>query len=162
MDKVRRVVMSKISDMFVLKVEDEYDYLFISEKKAEIILHINEQFSLLSPAKTQQFLMVEQLNLKPFVMKKKLLRKSSTIQTVLYDEQYKEYTRNKLIQKLDLIAQMSASIMTTSSAKKTIRLVDFQIVKIIGRGGFGKVFLVKNRQNQKYYAMKSLKKDEVI
>lgn len=55
---------------------------------------------------------------------------------------------------------MSASIM--DSSEKSVRLVDFQIVKIIGRGGFGKVFLVKNRLNGKYYAMKSIKKEEVI
>jgi len=35
---------------------------------------------------------------------------------------------------------------------------DFKIVKVIGRGTFGKVFLVKKRSNDKPYAMKVLKK----
>jgi hypothetical protein len=41
-EKVKRIVISKISDMFVFKVEGEYDYLFISEHKCEILLRMNE------------------------------------------------------------------------------------------------------------------------
>lgn len=42
LDKMHRVVLSKISDMFVLKVQEEHDYLFISHQKTEIVLRINE------------------------------------------------------------------------------------------------------------------------
>lgn len=33
--------------------------------------------------------------------------------------------------------------------------------KVIGRGTFGKVFLVKKLDTQKYFAMKALKKDDI-
>ncbi len=36
---------------------------------------------------------------------------------------------------------------------------DFFIMKVIGRGGFGKVYMVKKRSNRKVYAMKVLSKD---
>ena len=36
---------------------------------------------------------------------------------------------------------------------------DFFIMKVIGRGGFGKVYMVKKRTNGKVYAMKVLSKD---
>jgi serine/threonine protein kinase len=36
---------------------------------------------------------------------------------------------------------------------------DFDIIKVIGRGGFGKVYMVKKRTNKKVYAMKVLSKD---
>ena len=36
---------------------------------------------------------------------------------------------------------------------------DFKIIKVIGRGTFGKVFLVKLKTNGKIYAMKVLKKE---
>jgi len=39
---------------------------------------------------------------------------------------------------------------------------DFEIVRLIGRGTFGKVYLVKNPKNNKHYAMKSIRKDVVI
>jgi serine/threonine protein kinase len=36
---------------------------------------------------------------------------------------------------------------------------DFKILKVIGRGSFGKVFLVKKKDTFKVYAMKVLKKE---
>ena len=38
---------------------------------------------------------------------------------------------------------------------------DFFIMKVIGRGGFGKVYMVKKRSNRKVYAMKVLSKDQI-
>ncbi len=36
---------------------------------------------------------------------------------------------------------------------------DFKIIKVIGRGTFGKVFMVKKKDNNKIFAMKVLKKE---
>ena len=41
-------------------------------------------------------------------------------------------------------------------------LEDFEILQVIDKGSFGKVFLVKNKLNQKYYAMKRIRKDVLI
>jgi len=42
---------------------------------------------------------------------------------------------------------------------KKIALDDFQMIKVIGRGSFGKVYLVRHKESQKPYALKILKKD---
>ena len=39
---------------------------------------------------------------------------------------------------------------------------DFEFLKVIGRGSFGKVMLVKKKDNDKLYAMKILKKKAII
>ena len=39
-----------------------------------------------------------------------------------------------------------------------ISMDDFELLKVIGRGAFAKVFLVRNHSNGKHYAMKILKK----
>lgn len=39
---------------------------------------------------------------------------------------------------------------------------DFQMINIIGKGTFGKVFLVQNKHTKQLYAMKSIRKDIVI
>ena len=39
---------------------------------------------------------------------------------------------------------------------------DYQIVKKIGQGTFGKVYLVKNSKNDKMYAMKAIRKDLIV
>ena len=44
---------------------------------------------------------------------------------------------------------------------KKISLADFDLIKVVGRGSFGKVYLVKRNGTQNYYAMKKLKKEVV-
>ena len=40
--------------------------------------------------------------------------------------------------------------------------MDFELIKEVGRGTFGKVYLVFCRKTQKYHAMKCIRKDVVI
>lgn len=54
------------------------------------------------------------------------------------------------------------SIFQKSKQDKAVDLRDFQIKKVIGRGSFGKVFLVQKIQDGKVFAMKSLRKDTII
>jgi serine/threonine protein kinase len=42
------------------------------------------------------------------------------------------------------------------------RLQDFLLLKMIGKGTFGKVYLVQNQLNKQVYAMKCIRKDIVI
>jgi serine/threonine protein kinase len=46
--------------------------------------------------------------------------------------------------------------------KTGIKLDDFEILKVLGRGSFGKVLLVKHKKNLNYYAMKVLKKERLF
>ena len=39
---------------------------------------------------------------------------------------------------------------------------DFNILKVIGRGAYGKVMLVEKKSNNKIYAMKSLRKKMIL
>ena len=41
---------------------------------------------------------------------------------------------------------------------KVISLEDFEVLKLIGKGSFAKVYLVRNKSNQKLYSMKKLEK----
>lgn len=43
--------------------------------------------------------------------------------------------------------------------KIKISIDDFQLIKVIGRGTFGKVFMVRKKDNTQIYAMKVLKKE---
>ena len=41
-------------------------------------------------------------------------------------------------------------------------LTDFELLKVIGKGGFGKVYLVKKIDTGDIYAMKSIRKDRIL
>ena len=54
---------------------------------------------------------------------------------------------------------------TTLYAKggdKKVTLQDFEIKKVLGRGSFGKVFLVFKKDTKEVFAMKALRKDVII
>lgn len=44
---------------------------------------------------------------------------------------------------------------------KTININHFEIVKVIGRGSFGKVYLVQKTDTKEFFAMKVLKKEAI-
>jgi len=43
-----------------------------------------------------------------------------------------------------------------------VTIDDFDILKVIGRGAFGKVMLVEKKDTQKIYALKSLRKKDIV
>ena len=45
-----------------------------------------------------------------------------------------------------------------SHSSLEIGIESFRILKVIGRGSFGKVYLVQKKDTKQYYAMKALKK----
>ena len=52
--------------------------------------------------------------------------------------------------------------MATADSVSTISMDDFVLTKVIGRGAFGKVYMVKKRDTETYFAMKTLKKEHII
>lgn len=44
----------------------------------------------------------------------------------------------------------------------SIGIEDFKIFRVVGRGSFGKVYLVTKKSDGKFYAMKTLKKDMIL
>ena len=57
----------------------------------------------------------------------------------------------------DIIVKKSTQPII-ESGKKTVSVDDFILLKVLGKGSFGKVLLVKKKDDRKIYAMKCLKK----
>ncbi len=52
--------------------------------------------------------------------------------------------------------------MIFARLKEEVKLTDFIIRKMIGKGTFGKVYLVQHNKSEKIYAMKCIRKDIII
>ena len=51
---------------------------------------------------------------------------------------------------------------STSGEKEKLTIEDFQLLKVVGRGSFGKVYLAKKKSSGKIFAVKTLKKDFIV
>jgi serum/glucocorticoid-regulated kinase 2 len=56
----------------------------------------------------------------------------------------------------------SSTLFTKRQDIKEVKLEEFTVVKVLGRGSFGKVCLVEYSPTKEIYAMKSLKKDVLL
>jgi serine/threonine-protein kinase MRCK len=78
---------------------------------------------------------------------------------VLYDE-----CCNSSLRKEKTVSDFIEFVKPVAGAVKSLRLTreDFEIIKVIGRGAFGEVCVVKFRGSEKVFAMKILNKWEML
>lgn len=60
------------------------------------------------------------------------------------------------------VLQPSTSSNLPSTKKSRVSLEDFEFLKVLGKGTFGKVILCKEKKSEKLYAIKILKKEVII
>mmetsp|Transcript_32609 Transcript_32609/g.24090 ORF Transcript_32609/g.24090 Transcript_32609/m.24090 type:complete len:197 (+) Transcript_32609:458-1048(+) len=58
--------------------------------------------------------------------------------------------------------ERSSTIYSNHSGSLHAQLEDFKVISIIGRGSFGKVYLVQSKVEERLFAMKSIRKDLVL
>lgn len=59
---------------------------------------------------------------------------------------------------------MRSSILVAQRGGKVqdVKLEDFKLIIVLGRGTFGKVYLAELRQNKQLYAIKAIRKDVLL
>ncbi|KAJ9589741.1 hypothetical protein L9F63_017043, partial [Diploptera punctata] len=87
-----------------------------------------------------------------------LTRRLDTVQALVADCEHPSVKRMKNVEaymnRYDTVAE--------SICKLRMKMDDFSLIKVIGRGAFGEVQLVRHKTTQKVYAMKLLSKFEMI
>ena len=58
--------------------------------------------------------------------------------------------------------EVAKSVFQRHNPNEVVDLKDFVVKSVIGRGSFGKVFLVQKIGDGEVYAMKSLRKDVIL
>lgn len=57
---------------------------------------------------------------------------------------------------------MRTSILVASRKATSVKLEDFKLITVLGRGTFGKVYLAELKMNKTLYAIKSIRKDVLL
>ena len=178
-DQIRGITYSKQNLEFVIHgTDDEYDYYYQSNER-NLILRFIVKFYEEQNGKTIKICKVDEKTLKNFVTGKKEKKKDKNFSKM--DETKIIDTKEFLEESATLDKKMRSSSISMSQEEKIDDIVpveiktkiifnkiininnptleDFKIIKIIGRGTFGKVYLVQYKNTKDYYAMKSIKKE---
>ena len=83
------------------------------------------------------------------------LKRNSTTETDIENNIFPNKNRNNSLKGTD-------TLYSSHKEVKSVKEEDFKILKVIGRGSYGKVCLVEYLPRNEIYAMKSLKKDLLI
>lgn len=57
--------------------------------------------------------------------------------------------------------EYSEFVLNQPDDREKVTIDDFEMIKVLGVGAYGKVFLVSKNTNQKLYAMKVIKKERI-
>jgi len=155
--KIAAITVSKVSSEFVIHVPDEYDYRYSSADQRENILQvlISEWCKIYKQKPGLPFFYKDDIELVNWTTLKAEKKKGiSRIPT----EEPKYVTENGPSKS----PEKRRSNTLYSRDKKEVSVEDFNVLKVLGRGAFGKVMLVEKKDTKEIFAMKSLRKEDLI
>ena len=185
------ITVSQQSDEFVLHIPDEYDYRFKSGKRDKIAEVINRMYRHMreeeaakateskereptTPRKLKTKLHVQYVNdadLSGITLTKQqarlqsredILRRKQELIVEVGDNDSDAEDHDGASVKGDKAEAKGMEVEQLLQNTDKVRLEDFELLKVLGRGSFGKVMLVKYRRDGRKYAMKILKKKAII
>lgn len=159
------MTISKKTNEFIIHGKDkEYDYHYVANNRLTILETINEAHKALHENNSKLHFSILDLNsLKNFVTKK--TEKDTDADFCRMDKDnlndLDEYIAEEKEDK-EIINEIENINLAKSAANLPPKLDDFKLLKVLGRGSFGKVFMVQYKKNGKIYAMKCLKKEQLL
>jgi len=161
------ITVSELSSEFVIHVRDEYDYRYGSpDKRDRILSMICKAYCLNVRNKPLPFFFKDDVNLIDYTTteddKKKGVIRMPKDGAALMDEVslYKKIQENA--KKREKMKANTQVVFTKNLSENRATLEDFEILKVLGRGAFGKVMLVQKKDTKQVFALKSMHKEEII
>lgn len=157
---IQAITYSSISNYFVIHVPEEYDYYLCTPDRDEIILFIlHAQNQLECPP------------LKLFVLQEVNLFKYSKTDSEPKDKwpagtpklaTYSNFLQMMNEKKLELENNIKNTEVIMQMDGKDVNESSFEILKVLGKGFFGKVFLAEKKDTKQLYALKVISKFDII
>ena len=182
LNAIKGVTVSKKSnDLIIHGLGIEYDYYYITDKKDKIIEYlayaIEEYKSNLKDNTITnnqiKISLVEESNLKKYFTLKSEKLSNSNISKMI-DKEIVTINDYKLMLNNEKFLGARSSVVINKvyfnknnnnnkcAQNQKLKLSNFKIISVLGRGSFGKVCLVQLLGTKKLYAMKSLRKEILI
>ena len=166
------ITLSNASNEFILHcAELDDDYHFSSPNKIKIIIILAKSYKALTGQDLKLSLHESEKALKKYYTSKKEKKKEITFSNMDaskicdVNKFISENAGKEGIPEIDDIPTRTKRNNTLYSKHNKIKQVgveDFKVLKVIGRGSYGKVCLVEHNTTHELYAMKSLKKDVLL
>jgi serum/glucocorticoid-regulated kinase 2 len=158
--KVAAITASKVSSEFVIHVPDEYDYRYSSADQRDHILEAItiEWCKIYTHKPGLPFFYKDDIELTNYTTLKADRKKG--ISKIPAEEP--KYLNEDTYKTKETTGGKKRSNTLYSRDKKEVSVEDFNPLKVLGRGAFGKVMLVEKKDTKEIFAMKSLRKEELI
>ena len=158
--KIKAVTYSAISNNFVLHMPEEYDYYLCTPDKDDMlkyILSIQKEKGL-EPLK---FFMVEDIDLMKYSKTDKE-KHDKWPKEVPAQMDYDGFLQHMSQKKQELENNIKNTEIIISSDGQKVNENSFDILRTLGKGYFGRVFLVEKKDDKKLYAVKVISKLDII
>lgn len=168
--KIGFITVSQSSNEFIVHVPEEYDYRYVSEKRNLIIALICKGYFMCTNKKHLKFFLKPESDLSAYLTTKvHMKKKQSKIPTgppvMLGSPNWEAIiSKKQTVQEMFTEAgrESGRSGVIYSKDKKGISIDSFKCLKVLGKGAYGKVQLVEKIDTKELYAMKSLRKVDII
>lgn len=169
-DKLEAISVSTISSEFLLHVKDEYDYRFLSyEHRQNIIESILKVYvGVRKLGDSYPVYQVPMINLNKVMTShinakmKKMVLPDKEFLNIMNLEKFKDQSSAETRRQTEIRKRTSVLFTAKKKDQQDLCIEDFELLKVLGKGAFGKVFLALKKDNKKLYAIKVLKKQEII
>ncbi|KRX10725.1 Protein kinase-like domain [Pseudocohnilembus persalinus] len=160
--KIAAISVSVTTSEFVLHVPEEYDYRYNSnDKRDEIISTLIEVYNQINK-RPMRYFELNAINLEQYTTtkedkKKKIDRTPTENGRDLTGEQF----RSMLNKNQEQVRNKTNTLYSYKKGEK-VTINDFNLLKVVGRGAFGKVMLVEKKDTKEVFALKSIRKEDII
>ena len=158
------ITVSSICDEFIVHfADDEYDYLYSSPKKKKIIEIISNNFENESESDFELFVLPNVLKDYITTKKDKKNNKQFSKKPTTGKMDVHEYIFGTKRETIPLVNRDTIfNENTTQYLNTNVDISSFEIIKTIGRGAYGKILLAEYKKSNNLYAIKVIRKDQII
>ncbi|KAL4427052.1 hypothetical protein ABPG74_001007 [Tetrahymena malaccensis] len=157
-NKIHAVTISRFGSQFIIHVPDEHDYLLQSDDFRQKIIEVLCYSYCTLLQRKMAFFYKDDIVLMPFcttkIDAKKKRSNLPTCQPDMVDPETMNDNEN---------AKGKSDLVFNRSDQNTkLSINDFHLIKVLGRGAFGKVMLCQKKDTQELFAIKSIRKEDII